>query len=83
VEELVCFRGNVPMISMPLHYDFTLLHVVNLFFGDAVDAIENLLIYSTKLAIVETNENESLRAGEINNEKCPPNGAIGFPAYQG
>jgi hypothetical protein len=48
-------------------------------FGDAVDAIENLLIYSTKPAILETNENESLRAGEINNSKMPPEGAIGFP----
>jgi len=46
----------------------TLLYVVNLLFGDAIDAIENLLIYSTKPAILETNENnenESLRPGEI------------------
>jgi hypothetical protein len=44
---------------------------VKLLFGDAVDAIENLLIYSTKPATLETNENESLRAGEINNSKMP------------
>ena len=43
----------------------TLLYVVNLLFGDAIDAIENLLIYSTKPAILKTNENESLRADEI------------------
>ena len=38
------------------------IYAVKLLFGDAVDAIENLLIYSTKPAILETNENESLRA---------------------
>jgi hypothetical protein len=49
-------------------------------FGDAVDAIENLLIYSTKPAILETNEIESLRAGEINNSKMPLKEQFGFPA---
>jgi len=32
-------------------------------FGDAVDATENLLIYLTKSALLETNENESLKSG--------------------
>jgi hypothetical protein len=41
------------------------LYVVKLLLGDAVDATENLLIYLTKSAILETNENESLRAGQI------------------
>jgi hypothetical protein len=49
-------------------------------FGEAVDGRENLLIYSTKPAILETNENESLRAGEINNSRMPPKRVIGFPA---
>jgi hypothetical protein len=40
-------------------------------FGDNVDAIEDLLIYSTKPAVPETNENESSRAGEINNSRTP------------
>jgi hypothetical protein len=51
-------------------------------FGDAVDAIENLLIYSTKLAILETNENESLRAGELKNSKMPLKEAMEFPPSQ-
>jgi len=47
------------------------LYAVKFLFGEAVDAIENLLIYSNKPAILETNENERLRAGEINNSKMP------------
>ena len=51
--------------------EFIVLYAVKLLFADAVDAIENLLIYSTKPAIAETNENESLRAGEISNLRMP------------
>jgi hypothetical protein len=50
---------------------FISLYAVKFLFGEAVDAIENLLIYSTKPAIPETNENERLRAGEINNSRMP------------
>ena len=47
------------------------LYAVKFLFGEAVDAIENLLIYSNKPAILEMNENERLRAGEINNSRMP------------
>ena len=50
---------------------FTRLYVVKLLFGEAVDGRENLLIYSTKPAILETNENERLIAGEIINARMP------------
>jgi hypothetical protein len=54
---------------------------VKLLFGDAVDAIENLLVYSTKPTNLETNENESLRAGELNNSKMPLKEPIGLPRH--
>jgi hypothetical protein len=61
----------------------TLLYVVNLLFGDAVDAIEDLLIYSTKPPFKR--RNESLRAGEINNSKMLLMKQFGFrrmPTHQ-
>ena len=52
--------------------EFILLYVVKLLFGDAVDAIENLLIYSTKPAILETNEKREFTSGrDYITRKCP------------
>ena len=64
-------KGELKPKSQECCSKFISLYAVKFLFGEAVDAIENLLIYSTKPAILETNENERLIAGEIINARMP------------